>query len=135
MWHHVLQTFRAPRRSSPRFIKKHGKPPENHAWIEYVSLKMMAQAMSETKSTDTDKLIAYFESEAKFDILKARQGLLPLVGPSVDAGGLSRSPSSPRARPKTSGTSLQFGELRFRRPNQSLELHGADEGADSACKM
>ena len=73
VWYHTLdvpssKTFVA------NFIKKHGKPPENHAWIEYVSLKMMAQAMSETKSTDTEKLIAYFESEAKFDILKARQG-------------------------------------------------------------
>ncbi len=47
--------------SSPRSMKKYGKPPENHAWIEYVSLKIMAQAMNETKSTDTEKLIAYFE--------------------------------------------------------------------------
>jgi len=39
------------------FIKKNGKPPENHAWIEYVSLKIMAQAMNETKSTDTNKMI------------------------------------------------------------------------------
>ena len=39
------------------FTAKNGKPPENHAWIEYASLKMMAQAMNETKSTDTDKLI------------------------------------------------------------------------------
>ena len=31
---------------------------------------MMAQAMNETKSTDTDKLIAYFEKETQFDILK-----------------------------------------------------------------
>jgi branched-chain amino acid transport system substrate-binding protein len=56
------------------FEKKYRKVPENHAWIEYVSLKMMAQAMSETKSTDTDKLIAYFEQETQFDILKARKG-------------------------------------------------------------
>jgi branched-chain amino acid transport system substrate-binding protein len=56
------------------FIKKNGKPPENHAWIEYISLKMMAQAMNETKSTDTDKLIAYFEKETQFDILKGRKG-------------------------------------------------------------
>jgi branched-chain amino acid transport system substrate-binding protein len=56
------------------FIKKYGKPPENHAWIEYISLKIMAKAITEAKSTDTDKLIAYLESEAKFDILKARQG-------------------------------------------------------------
>ena len=55
------------------FTKKHGKPPENHAWIEYVSLKMMAQAMNETKSTDTEQLIAYFEKETQFDVLKARK--------------------------------------------------------------
>jgi len=55
------------------FIKRNGKPPENHAWIEYVSLKIMAQAMNETKSTDTEKLIAYFEKEPQFDILKGRK--------------------------------------------------------------
>ena len=55
------------------FIKKNGKPPENHAWIEYVSLKMMAHAMAETKSTETDKLIAYFEKQTEFDILKGRK--------------------------------------------------------------
>jgi branched-chain amino acid transport system substrate-binding protein len=72
VWYHTLdvpgsKTFVA------NFIKKHNKPPENHAWIEYISLKMMAQAMNETKSTDTDKLIAYFEKETQFDILKARK--------------------------------------------------------------
>src|SRR3979490_1151675 len=35
---------------------------------------MMAQAMNETKSTDTDRLIEYFEKETEFDILKARKG-------------------------------------------------------------
>ena len=34
----------------------------------------MAQAMNETKSTDTEKLIAYFEKQAQFDLLKARKG-------------------------------------------------------------
>jgi branched-chain amino acid transport system substrate-binding protein len=56
------------------FIKKYGKPPENHAWIEYISLKIMAQAVIETKSTDTDKLIAYLEKQTEFDILKGRKG-------------------------------------------------------------
>ncbi|HEY1472468.1 MAG TPA: ABC transporter substrate-binding protein [Pseudolabrys sp.] len=73
VWHHDLdvpssKTFVA------NFIKKYGKPPENHAWIEYVSLKIMAQAIAETKSTDTEQLIAYFEKEPQFDILKARKG-------------------------------------------------------------
>jgi branched-chain amino acid transport system substrate-binding protein len=73
VWYHTLdvpssKTFVAD------FIKKYGKPPENHAWIEYISLKMMAQAMNETKSTDTEKLITYFEKETQFEILKGRNG-------------------------------------------------------------
>jgi len=72
VWHHDLQTP-ASKTFTANFMKKYGKVPENHAWIEYVSLKILAQAMNATKSTDTEKLIAYFESEAQFDILKARK--------------------------------------------------------------
>jgi branched-chain amino acid transport system substrate-binding protein len=73
VWHHDLDVP-ASKAFVAAFTKKHNKPPENHAWIEYVSLKMMAQAMNETKSTDTDALVAYFEKGAEFDILKARKG-------------------------------------------------------------
>jgi branched-chain amino acid transport system substrate-binding protein len=73
VWYHTLEAP-ASQAFVAGFIKKHGKPPENHAWIEYVSLKMMAQAMNETKSTDTEKLIAYFEKETQFEILKGRKG-------------------------------------------------------------
>ncbi len=72
VWHHDLGTP-GSKAFVAAFTKKHGKPPENHAWIEYVSLKMMAQAMNETKSTDTAKLIAYFEKQVEFDVLKARK--------------------------------------------------------------
>jgi len=72
VWYHTLNVP-ASKTFVDNFTKKNGKPPENHAWIEYVSLKMMAQAMNETKSTDTDKLIAYFEKQSQFDILKARK--------------------------------------------------------------
>ena len=72
VWYHTLDVP-VSKTFVVNFIKKHGKPPENHAWIEYISLKMMAQAMNETKSTDTDRLIAYFEKETEFDILKARK--------------------------------------------------------------
>src|ERR1700686_4974639 len=72
VWYHTLdvpasQTF------VTNFTKKNGKPPQNHAWIEYVAFKIMAQAMNETKSTDTNTLIGYFEKETQFDILKARK--------------------------------------------------------------
>src|SRR4030081_2315646 len=72
VWHHDIDTP-GSKKFVADFIAKHKKPPENHAWIEYVSLKMMAQAMNETKSTDTDKLIAYFEKETQFDVLKGRK--------------------------------------------------------------
>ena len=73
VWHHDLDTP-GTKAFVAAFRQKYGKPPENHAWIEYVSLKIMAQAMNATKSTDTEKLIAYFESQAEFDLLKARKG-------------------------------------------------------------
>ncbi len=73
VWHHDLDTP-GSKTFVANFVKKHGKPPENHAWIEYVSLKMMAQAMNETKSTDTEQLVAYFEKGAEFDLLKGRKG-------------------------------------------------------------
>jgi branched-chain amino acid transport system substrate-binding protein len=72
VWYHTLDVP-ASKTFVANFIKRNGKPPENHAWIEYVSLRMMAQAMTETKSADTDKLIAYFEKETQFDILKGRK--------------------------------------------------------------
>jgi branched-chain amino acid transport system substrate-binding protein len=72
VWYHTLDVP-ASKTFVANFIKKNGKPPENHAWIEYISLKIMAQAIGETKSTDTDKLIAYLEKETELDILKARK--------------------------------------------------------------
>jgi len=73
VWYHTLDVPTS-KVFVETFTKKHGKPPENHAWIEYISLKIMAQAMNETKSTDTDKLIAYLEKGPQFDILKGRKG-------------------------------------------------------------
>ena len=72
VWYHTSDVP-ASKTFVTNFSKKYGKPPENHAWIEYVSLKMMAQAMNETKSTETDKLVGYFEKQTEFDILKARK--------------------------------------------------------------
>jgi branched-chain amino acid transport system substrate-binding protein len=72
VWYHTLDVP-ASRTFVANFIKKYDKPPENHAWIEYIAFMMMAQAMNEAKSTDTDKLIDYLEKETQFDILKARK--------------------------------------------------------------
>jgi len=73
VWHHEIDTP-GTKKFVADFRKRYNKVPENHAWIEYVSLKIMAQAMNATKSVDTDKMIAYFETQAEFDLLKLRRG-------------------------------------------------------------
>jgi len=49
-------------------------PPDNQAWGDYVGVKILLQAMAETKSTEGAKWVAYFEKGATFDILKGRKG-------------------------------------------------------------
>ena len=72
VWYHTLDT--APSKAFvAAFDKKYGKPPENHAWIEYVTLKLVAQAVNDIKSTDSEALIAYFEKQTQFDIMKGRK--------------------------------------------------------------
>jgi branched-chain amino acid transport system substrate-binding protein len=131
VWHHELQTP-GSKAFTAAFIKKYGKPPENHAWIEYVSLKILAQAMNETKSTDTEKLIAYFESEAQFDLLKGRKGYFR----SWDHQLMQEAyPFTVKAKgqAKDKWDFLKFGEA-VPAPGQPLELL-APIKADSACKM
>jgi len=72
VWYHTLDNA-ASKAFVANFTNKYGKPPENHAWIEYVTLKLLAQAITETKSTDTEALIAHFEKQSQFDIMKARK--------------------------------------------------------------
>ena len=131
VWHHELQTP-GSKAFTAAFIKKHGKPPENHAWIEYVSLKVMAQAMNESKSTDSEKLIAYFESEAQFDLLKARKGYFR----SWDHQLMQEAyPFTVKAKgqAKDKWDFLKFGDA-VPGPGQPLELL-APTKADSVCKM
>ena len=73
VWHQDIDTP-GTKAFVAAFRKKYGKTPENHAWIEYVSLKVLAQAMNEIKSTDNDKLIAHLEKQPQFDLLKTRKG-------------------------------------------------------------
>ena len=131
VWHHELNTP-GSRAFTEAFTKKHGKPPENHAWIEYVSLKIIAHAIDQTKSTDTDKLIGYFESEAQFDLLKARKGYFR----SWDHQLMQEAyPFTVKAKgqAKDKWDFLKFGDA-VPAPNQPLDLLATTK-ADNACKM
>jgi len=72
VWYHTLDNP-ASKAFVAAFTRKYDKPPENHAWIDYVTLKLVAQAINETRSTDSEALIAHFEKQTQFDIMKARK--------------------------------------------------------------
>ena len=72
-WHHDIDTPTS-KAFVASFTKKYGKPPENQAWGDYVALKAIVQAMNATKSTDSNKIIDYFEKGAEVDVLKVRKG-------------------------------------------------------------
>jgi branched-chain amino acid transport system substrate-binding protein len=131
VWHHELQTP-GSKAFVAAFLKKHGKPPENHAWIEYVSLKIMAQAMNEAKSTETDKLIAYFESEAQFDLLKARKGYFRSWDHQLMQEAYPFT-VKPKGQAKDKWDFLKFGDA-VPGPNQPLDLL-APPKSESACRM
>ena len=131
VWHHDLNTP-GSRAFTAVFVKKYGKVPENHAWIEYVSLKILAQAMNATKSADTEKLIAYFESEAQFDILKVRKAYFR----SWDHQLMQEAyPFTVKAKgqAKDKYDFLKFGEA-VPAANQPLDLLATTK-AENACNM
>ena len=131
VWHHDLDTP-GSKAFVQNFTKRYNKIPENHAWIEYVALKMMAQAMNATKSTDTEKLIAYFESGAEFDVLKKRKAyfrkwdhqLMQEAYPFTVKG---------KGEAKHKQDFLKFGEA-VPAANQPLDLLATTE-AENTCKM
>lgn len=131
VWHHELDTP-GSKKFVADFMKKYNRLPENHAWIEYVSLKMLAQAMNAAKSTDTEKLIAHFESEAQFDILKGRKAYFR----SWDHQLMQEAyPFTVKDKGQAKGKQdfLKFGQA-LPAPSQSLEVL-APPKAENACRM
>jgi branched-chain amino acid transport system substrate-binding protein len=93
---------------------------------------MMAQAMNATKSTDTDKLIAYFESEAQFDILKARKGYFRSWDHQLMQEAYPFT-VKPKGQARDKWDFLKFGDA-VPAPDQPLELL-APSKADNTCVM
>ncbi len=73
VWHHLIGTP-GSKAFVAAFTKKYGKPPENQAWGDYITMKILAQSMNDAKTADPLKIIGYWEKEPKFDLLKTRQG-------------------------------------------------------------
>jgi branched-chain amino acid transport system substrate-binding protein len=73
LWYHALDN-EASQTFTGNFTQKHGKPPDNQAWGDYMGVKILLQAIAETGGTDSMALVEYLESGAEFDILKDRPG-------------------------------------------------------------
>jgi branched-chain amino acid transport system substrate-binding protein len=73
VWHHLIDTP-GSKTFVAAFTKKYNRPPENQAWGDYITMKILAQSMNEIKSADPLKVIEHWEKEPKFDVLKTRQG-------------------------------------------------------------
>ncbi len=130
-WHHDLDVPSA-KAFVATFVKKHGHVPENHAWIDYISMKMMAQAMNETKSTDSEKLIAYFEKETQFDVLKGRKGYFRSWDHQLMQEAYSFT-VKPKGKARDKYDFLQFSTA-LPAANQPLELLATTK-AQNTCKM
>ena len=73
VWHHLIDTA-GSKAFVAAFTKKYGKPPENQAWGDYISMHIIAKSMNDIKSAEALKLIEHWEKGAKFDLLKTREG-------------------------------------------------------------
>jgi len=73
VWHHLIDTP-GSKAFVAAFTKKYNKPPENQAWGDYISMKIVAQTINELKSAESPKIIEHFEKGAKFELLKTRPG-------------------------------------------------------------
>jgi branched-chain amino acid transport system substrate-binding protein len=73
IWTHQLAAPSAKEFVS-KFQKRWNKLPENQAVNDYLAIKILAEAMAKTKSDNAEKVIAYLESDIKFDVLRDRPG-------------------------------------------------------------
>ena len=73
VWHHLIDTPDS-KRFVAEFTKRYNRPPENQAWGDYNAIKLTAQAMAETKSIESIKIVEHFEKGAKFGLMKTREG-------------------------------------------------------------
>jgi branched-chain amino acid transport system substrate-binding protein len=73
LWYHGINVPSA-RAFTERFVKKYRHPPENQAWGDYIGVRVVLQAVAETKGTDAARIVQHLEKGAEFDLLKARKG-------------------------------------------------------------
>ena len=131
VWHHLLDTP-GTKKFVAAFTKKYGKPPENQAWGDYMMMKILAQSMTETKSTDSVKLMEHWEKGAKFDLLKTREGYFRASDHQI-MHEMYTITALPAAQVKNQWD-LFSSSAPVPGPNESLEVI-ATQGDEAVCKF
>jgi branched-chain amino acid transport system substrate-binding protein len=131
VWHHLLDTP-GTKKFVAAFTKKYGKPPENQAWGDYMMMKILAQSMSETKSTESLKLMDHWEKGAKFDLLKSREGYFRASDHQM-MHEMYTITALPAAQVKNQWD-LFTSSAAVPGPNESLEVI-ATQGDEAVCKF
>jgi len=131
LWYHGLTTPQSIA-FTKKFIGQFGYPPDNQAWGDYVAAKILCQAIAETKSTDSMKLVEHFEKGAPFDILKARKGMFRKRDHQL-LQEMYVVKVKDKAKMKDKWDIFDIVET-VPKPDQSLELIQPTE-AENVCKM
>ncbi|MGL5733608.1 MAG: ABC transporter substrate-binding protein [Beijerinckiaceae bacterium] len=131
VWHHLIDTP-GTKAFVAAFTKKYGKPPENQAWGDYMMMRILAQSITETKSTDSMKLMEHWEKGAKFDLLKTREGYFRASDHQM-MHEMYTVTALPAAQVKNQWD-LFTSSAAVPGPNESLEVI-ATQGDEAVCKF
>ena len=131
VWHHLIQTP-ASQKFVADFRKRYNRPPENQAWGDYNALKLIAQAMVETKSTDSTKLVEHFEKGAKFPLMKTRDGYFRKADHQMMHEMYTVKALAPQAQKNDYDLFTSSGPIPG--PNEPLEIIAAT-AEENECRM
>lgn len=74
VWTHQVETD-GSQAYAKSFMEKYGKPSDNQAYLDYIGMRIMTDAIKAVGGTDTKALMEYLRDPAtEFDILKHRKG-------------------------------------------------------------
>ena len=131
VWHHMIQTP-ASQKFVADFRKRYNRPPENQAWGDYNAMKLIAQAMVETKSTDSTKLVEHFEKGAKFPLMKTRDGYFRKADHQMMHEMYAVKALAPQAQKNDYDLFTSSGPIPG--PNEPLEIIAAT-AEENECRM
>ena len=127
VWHHLVDTP-GTKAFVGSFSKKYSKPPENQAWGDYISTKIVAQAVNELKSTELDQDHRAFREGREIRSAQNPPRIFPRLRSPADARNVCRDGAAGGQDQEPVGhLRLQPGSARAeRRPGSNRRHQGRE---------